>query len=299
MPMMTTDVTTHIRTAYDSMSKSQQKVAEFLLTHGVGVVYLSAARIAEMTGVNASTVVRTAQALGFVGFAELQAALQDQLLPQTSPVDRFQISSKQLTEAMAEGGESVLHNMVRTEIKNLEALLQQLPVASFDQAVESIDSARRIYMIGLRNSLPLALNFAVLLHYIRSDVRVLEPGRQTLADQLEELGENDVLFTIAYGRYVRDTLRCMDYARTVHAKVITLTDSTLSPAAKRADLALIVPFRLWSFGNSLASFAVLNAIFGALFVRHADSAQERLKHLDRIYDTLDVFEVNEELFTKE
>ncbi len=299
MRTMTTDVTTHIRTAYDSMSKSQQKVAEFLLTHGVGVVYLSAARIAEMTGVNASTVVRTAQALGFEGFAELQATLQDQLLRHTSPADRFQISSKQLTEAMAEGGESVLHNMVQTEIRNLESLLEQLPVADFDQAVESINAARRIYIIGMRNSLPLALNFAVLLRYIRPDVRVLEPGRQTLADQLEELGENDVLFSIAYGRYVRDTLRCMDYARTVSAKVIALTDSTLSPAAKRADLALIVPFRLWSFGNSLASFAVLNAIFGALFLRHAGTAQERLKHLDRIYEAMDVFEVGEALSNKE
>jgi len=289
------DAITHIRTNYDTMSKSQQKVAEFLLTHGVGVVYLSAARIAEMTGVNASTVVRTAQALGYEGFAELQGALQDQLLRQTSPVDRFQISSKQLTEALAEGGESVLHNMVRTEIKNLEGLLQQLPTADFEQAVGMIEGARRVYIIGLRNSLPLALNFAVLLRYVRRDVRVLEPGRQTLADQLEELDASDLLFSIAYGRYVRDTLRCMDYAQSVNARVIALTDSTLSPAAKRANLALIVPFRLWSFGNSLASFAVLNAIFGALFLRHAGTAQERLKHLDRIYDALDVFEVGEAL----
>lgn len=299
MRTMTTDVLTQIRTNFDTMSKSQQKVAEFLLTHGIGVVYLSAARIAEMTGVNASTVVRTAQALGYEGFAELQGALQDQLLRQTSPVDRFQISSKQLTEAMAEGSESVLHNMVRTEIKNLEALLQQLPTGDFEQAVETIDRARRIYLIGLRNSLPLALNFSALLHYIRPDVRVLEAGRQTLADQLEELGESDVLFSIVYGRYVRDSLRCMDYARTVGARVIALTDSTLSPAAKRADLALIVPFRLWSFGNSLASFAVLNAIFGALFLRHAGAAQERLKHLDRIYEALEVFEVSEALPHKE
>ena len=150
-----------------------------------------------------------------------------------------------------------------------------------------------------REQLPLALNFAALLHYVRPDVRVLGVGRQTLADQLEELGENDVLISIAYGRYVRDTLRCMDYGRTVRAQVIALTDSTLSPAAKRADLALIVPFRLWSFGNSLASFGILNAIFGALFLRHADAAQERLRHLDRIYETLDVFEVNEELVNQE
>jgi hypothetical protein len=34
-------------------------------------------------------------------------------------------------------------------------------------------------------------------------------------------------------------------------------------------------------------------------VRHAATAQERLKHLDRIYDALDVFEVGEALLNRE
>ena len=85
-----TDVMTQIRIQYDSMSKSQQRVAAFLLTHGIDVVYLSAARIAELVDVNRSTVVRTAQSLGYEGFPDLQSDLQRQLLGRLTSQQRMQ-----------------------------------------------------------------------------------------------------------------------------------------------------------------------------------------------------------------
>src|SRR5262245_13301804 len=96
------DIETRMRMAYDSLSKSQRKVTEFLLTHGIDVVYLSAARIAKLVQVNRSTVVRTAQALGYEGFPDMQAALQAHFLSRLSSVERFQYGSRQLIEGMGE-----------------------------------------------------------------------------------------------------------------------------------------------------------------------------------------------------
>ena len=75
------DILMLIREAYAGMSAGQQKVLEFFLSRRLEAVYLSAARIAEMVDVSHSTVVRTAQALGFDGFPEFQTALQEQLSP--------------------------------------------------------------------------------------------------------------------------------------------------------------------------------------------------------------------------
>jgi DNA-binding MurR/RpiR family transcriptional regulator len=286
------DVMTHIRTQYDSMSKSQQRVAEFLLTHGIDVVHLSAARIAELVNVNRSTVVRTAQSLGYEGFPDLQADLQQQLLGRLTTNQRLQTGARQLLvelEQEENGAAQVLHTMLRSEINNLGAVVQNVSDMEFEQALDLIDAAEHVYVLGLRNSLPLALNFGMLLRYVKRST-VLEPHSRTIADQLENLGPGDLLFTIAYRRYVRETLTAMEYAQSIGAKVITMTDSTLSPGAKRADLALVVPFRLWLYGNSLASYAVLNALFGSLLLRHTDQAQERLEHLDRIYDQFHTFD---------
>ncbi len=287
------DIETRMRTAYDSLSKSQQQVTEFLLTHGIDVVYLSAARIARLVGVNRSTVVRTAQALGYDGFPALQAALQAHFLSRLSSVERFQYGSRQLIEEMQEPqeeGASILHRVIRTEIEHIENLLQGISLENFDQVVDMLASARRIFVIGLRASTPLALHLTIPLRLIRPNCTLLfYNSADGLSDQIEAIGEGDVLFAITYSRYARDTLNAMDYARSVGAKVIALTDNPLSPAATRADRIFVVPFRMWLYANAAAPYVLLNAVFSALFLRFGDRVPERLEKLEHVYDHLETF----------
>src|SRR5690606_4441585 len=114
------DVLEHIRMSYNNMSKSQKRVAEFLLTSGIDVVYLSASRIADLVDVNRSTVVRTAQALGYEGFVDLQADLQQQLLKRFSTADRVKMDLLRLNEDIeaqdsSAQGMAILSAMVRAE----------------------------------------------------------------------------------------------------------------------------------------------------------------------------------------
>lgn len=286
------DVMTRIRNQYDSMSKSQQRVAAFLLTHGIDVIYLSAARIAELVDVNRSTVVRTAQSLGYDGFPDLQADLRTHLQGRLTSQQRLRTTARLLLEDLQQennGDAQVLHTMIRSETQNLSLLSQSVSDEEFEQAVEMLDSARQLYILGLRNSLPLALNLGLLIQYVKETI-VLQPGNVPIADQLKDMGPEDVLFTITYSRYARETLMAMDYAQSVGCRVLTMTDTTLSPGAKRADLALVVPFRLWLYGNSLVSYAILNALFGAMLLRHTQDAQQRLEHLDKIYEGFQIYQ---------
>lgn len=287
------DIETRMRTAYASLSRSQRDVTEFLLTHGIDVVYLSAARIARLVGVNRSTVVRTAQALGYEGFPDMQAALQAHFLSRLSSVERFQYGSRQLIEEMHEpheDGDSVLHRVIRTEIGHIENLLQGISLENFDQVVDMLASARHIYIIGLRASSPLALHLSIPMRLIRHNCTLVAyHSADGLSNQLESLGEGDVLFAITYSRYARDTLNVMDYARSVGAKVIALTDNPISPAATRADRIFVVPFRMWLYANAAAPYVLLNAIFSALFLRFGDRVPERLEQVERIYDHLETF----------
>lgn len=287
------DVETRMRTAYGSLSKSQQQVTEFLLTHGIDVVYLSAARIAKLVQVNRSTVVRTAQALGYAGFPDMQAALQAHFLSRLSSIERFQYGSRQLIEEMhepREDGDSVLHRVIRTEIEHIETLLQSITTENFEQIVDMLATARRIYVVGLRASTPLAMHLAIPLRLIRPNCTIISyNSADGLVDQLEALGEGDVLFAITYSRYARDTINVMDYARTVGAKIVVLTDNPISPAATRADRVFVVPFRVWLYSNAAAPYVLLNAIFSALFLRFGDRVPERLEKLEQIYNQLETF----------
>ncbi len=284
-----------LRGQFQQLSKSQQKVAEHLLTHGLDVMHYTVAQLAEKVGVNASTVVRMAQAVGYDGYPEMQAALRDYLMRQSRLKERLQLGSQLLEEEIRQaqqehGNTSILQTVLRQEMQNLLNLTNHVPIADYEQAVEWLDSARQIYILGLGSSYAVALNFGNILRYVLPNAQVLTPGIDPIAKQLEPMGADDLLFSISFARYMRDTLTTMDLARRIGAKVITVTDSPVSPAAQRADLPLIVPYRLWLYGNSVAMFALLNAILGALVLRHPDATEARLEHLEFLYETYRLFD---------
>lgn len=287
------DVIAVIREQHSSLSSSQQKVTEFLLAHGLDVIHYTVTQIAEAVEVNPSTVVRTAQSLGYKGFPELQSALRKQLMRQARLSERLQIGSQQLIDNMrkeqTETGEtSILVTALREEIDNLLNLTQHVPVASFDKAVDLLDNARQVAILGLGTSFAPALNFGNILRYVRPNTLVLKPGIDPLPSQLETFSKDDLLFAICFARYTRETLITMEYARDIGASVIVVTDSPVSPPAQLADLSLIVPYRLWLYGNSVAVFALLNALMGALFIRDPYAAQKRLEHLEFLYETFQI-----------
>ncbi|MBZ0276907.1 MAG: MurR/RpiR family transcriptional regulator [Anaerolineae bacterium] len=287
------DVIAVIRAQHNSLSNSQQKVTGFLLEHGLDVIHYTVSQIAEAVEVNPSTVVRTAQTLGYKGFPEMQDALRSQLMRQARLSERLQIGSKQIMDNLQKGqaatGEtSVFQAALREEIDNLLNLPQHVPIADFERAVDLLDQARQVVIVGLGTSFAPALNFGNILRYVRPNTLVLKPGIDPLPSQLETLSAEDVVFAICFARYTRETLTTMEYARKIGAEVIALTDTPVSPAAQRANLSLIVPYRLWLYGNSVAVFALLNALMGALFVRNPQAAEKRLEHLEFLYETFQI-----------
>ncbi len=287
------DVLTRIRANYDSMSKSQQKVAEFLLTRGLEAVYLPAARIATLLEVSHSTVVRTAQAIGFEGFPDLQSALQEQFLGRVNSTSVYQLGSRKLVGELSDQNEdsaAILQRVMLTDARNIESLVPQISVPDFQRATDLLIAAPSVYIIGLRASSPLALNFQIGLHQIRPHCTLLRPDFGDLVDQVAPMAEGDLLFSICFGRYMRDTLMVMEHARKVGATVITVTDTPLSPAAKRADLAFIVRYGVWFYGASAALFSLLNALMTAVLLATGKEAQQRLNHVDKLIEEFGIFE---------
>ena len=291
------DIIQWIRSHHESLSPSQRKVAEFLLTGGINVIHLTITQIAKAVGVNSSTVVRTAQSLGFDGFPELQSVLRSQFLNQAKIAQRMQFGSQMLIEDLSVGEkkeEHLLNTVLRDEIQALVELPQQVPTQTFDQVVDMLDKASHVYIIGLGASFPLALNFGIFLRYIRPDTTVLTPGIDPIPAQLTPLKKGDLIFSLCFARYTRETLTVMDVGRQREASVITVTDSHVSPAAKRADIAMVIPFRLRLFGNTVALFALLDAILGAVSLRYPETTRQRLDVLEDLYEQFNLLTKTDE-----
>lgn len=286
------DIIRRINAALDSLSKGQQKVVEFMLKQGIEGLYMSSTRIADEVGVNRSTVVRTAQALGFPGFSDFQAALQLHFSRQFGSVDLIDIGVKQLRQDFDDSNpadpHTVLRQMVANEIQKLTMVPDLIPPADFERTVELLIAARTITIMGLHLSKALALNFFYPMQLIHRDCRLLEPDTVGYMRMLASLNSQDVLFTISNKRYSREALRCMEYARDVGAIVITLTDNPIGAPARRADLALVIPEGLWFYGNSAIPFTVLNAVCAAVLL-HNPNPMPDLSRIEQAFQQFDMF----------
>lgn len=78
-PQTTAELLAILDVAQDRLGKGGRRLAAFFAENLDACAMLSTAEVAERCGVNASTVVRVTQGLGFSGYREFQAVLQEQL----------------------------------------------------------------------------------------------------------------------------------------------------------------------------------------------------------------------------
>ena len=71
-------VSEEIRQRFDEFSRSQKDVGQYIVDHLEEAAFHTAEELARRANTSSSTVVRFAQALGFEGFPELQAAARDE-----------------------------------------------------------------------------------------------------------------------------------------------------------------------------------------------------------------------------
>ncbi|MBK8021154.1 MAG: MurR/RpiR family transcriptional regulator [Chloroflexi bacterium] len=285
------DVVKRVRDLYEAMSKSQQKVAEFFIT-SEEALYLSAARIAEILEVSHSTVVRTAQAIGFEGFPDLQAALQEKAFGRTTTAAAYELGKRQLGKdgQPIHDPATLLRRLMLSDANAIQNLADEIHGEDFAVSVERLIAAQGVYVIGLRSSAPVARSFAMALRQLRPNCTLLEPGTGDLVDQIFDITEQDTLFAICFGRYATVTLRCMDFARSVGAHVIAITDSPLSPAARRANVSFVVKSGVWFHGASAALLSLLNAFISAMMVQQPELTKQRLEKIGTTLKYFDVFD---------
>ena len=283
------DVLKKIEESVPSFSKGQKKIAQYIINQYNKAVFMTAAKIAEETGVSESTVVRFADAMGYDGFPEFQQALQDSVKGKLTALQRFEQASEHLESR------DMLSLVMNSDISRLKATYEQLDKELFEKAVQSISKAKKIYIIGVRSSSALASFLGFYLNLLFDDVRVISTTSVSeVFEQIMRIGKDDVLIGISFPRYSNRTVKALQYAKTNGATVISVTDSKVSPLVEYSDVALLAESGMVSFVDSLvAPLSIINALIVALVMRKKDEMGEVLNHLENIWEEYQVYESDE------
>jgi DNA-binding MurR/RpiR family transcriptional regulator len=225
-----------IRQRFDEFSRSQKDVGQYIVDHLDEAAFQTAEELARRASTSSSTVVRFAQALGFEGFPELQAAARDEYrrarefgngsAPDLSAPPLFPIDQTDFEASLA------------ADHTNLEDTARKIDRDEVAASVQLISRAERILLCGTDQMAFFAsyLRHLLMLLDLRCEV-VASPSQEGLA-RLGRIDEKTLVIGFSAGRPHPLVVRAMKLARHRKADTIAIADATLSEVAKLSDQRL-------------------------------------------------------------
>jgi DNA-binding MurR/RpiR family transcriptional regulator len=273
-----------IQMKFPRLSKGQKLIAEYILKHYDKAAFMTAAKLGISVGVSESTVVRFANELGFSGYPKLQKALQELIKTRLTTVQRIELSNDFISE------ESALKGVLKSDMENIRATLEKINHKNFEEVVNSIFKAKKIYIIGLRSSTALAEFLGFYLNLILDNVKIVGYGISDIFEQMINISEDDLLIGIGFPRYSARTIEALNFAQSRGTKVVALTDSLLSPLASKAEYTLIAQSNMASFVDSLvAPMSVINALIISVGMREKQKISNTFNELESIWEEYQVY----------
>jgi len=274
-----------LRTARNTLPSQQRIICEWILNNYQQAAFLTAAEIAKETETSNATVLRTASSLGYRNFTavkeELQRVLYHASIP---PLDR-------LRDTFAHDEETdILDQVIEENIQNLKGLRSRNLSESFPRAVTLIESARRIYIIGLRSTRGLAVYLQALLHQFLPDVFLVDSyGTENMLDVMMDMSEADVLIALMAGspHYTKRTIASVRFASERSIRTVLITNSLSSPAAPLATELLLCPQNTTHY-STVSFMTVVDALVLEIGRRKSGEATSKLDQLGPLLVEYDI-----------
>ncbi|KML10687.1 RpiR family transcriptional regulator [Bacillus safensis] len=277
----------HIAEQMPTMSKSNLRIAKYILENPNTVPFLTGDKLAKITGVSPATIVRFSTFLGYSGYPELQQYMQSSAQQQLTTTERLKISK----EVYNEQDQSV-YDIFLDDISNIRSTLDKLDIEAFKNAVESLIKAKRVYIVANRSATALGVFLQYYLQFLLEQVELIH-SIENVSERIFDLNEDDVVIGISFARYTKSTLKVLSYAKEKEATTVAITDNLLSPLIPYADIPLTASSQMPTFIDSfVAPLSLINALIVTVGKEKEENFQDKLESLEEIWDKFNIFHKN-------
>lgn len=266
---------------YKDFSKTNKIISDYIKYNYTDVSFLSIKELSEKTGVSTASISRYVNALGFKGYQEFQKEMQNILKVEIEP------STEVKNAILVEYENSILSDLIRLNIKNLEDLCSDELCGELDKAIEMIRWDRKVYIIGLRSTYTVAYHLYYMLSKYKPNVELIELGVDNIYDKLTFINKDDMLISISFSKYSENTLRITEFFHNNGNEIIAITDSAFSPIAQIADVSLIIQNRHDTF-SFVSVMTLINALTVSVGKKYKDKSLERIKYKEEVLKNNDI-----------
>lgn len=222
---------TDIRTRYNTLSPTQKKIADFVLSNPDKVILFSISDLAQQCNTSETTIMRFLRKLDYDSYQVFRVNIAQEISAE-SPKSIYEEIKQD--DDINQTKEKVIHLTIDS-IKDLSRLLDN---ESLEKVVESIIDAKRIFFFGVGASASIAKDaFHKLL---RLGLNVSLFGDPHMMNILSvHTNPEDVIIVFTHSGESREVLDAIELAKENNTKVIAITSYAHSSITKLCDIILL------------------------------------------------------------
>jgi len=272
-----------IKTNYNSLTKVEKKIADYIMANAEDVVKDSVADVATGSGTAKSAVIRFCKAVGFEGFSDFKVSLAMELS-----------KNKQLnyTPYIDENDDAgrILDKVFAANVKTLHDTADKLDRCMLKSVIDVLLKARSVYVYGIGTSAAMVKDFQYRLMllginaFCYTDVPTMKISTLNIA-------KGDVAIGISHSGRTVATLDAIALAKKQGAATVCLTTFADSDIVKAVDYPLIaysdeINYPVEAVSARIAHISILDTIAIALSAQKYDETRKRAEVVHELVNTI-------------
>ena len=272
-----------------ALTPTERRLARLIVDDPTTVAFGTVADLARTADTSGPSVVRFATKLGFDGYGGLQEHVQASLTEiLRRPVDRLRLTPV----AEAAPDPSATSDQAVNLVEQMTRAVTSLDGEALSELASVIARApAAIWVLCAETSATPGTLLAGNLRLLRPGVRSFSGGPATVAAQLAEVTDDDVVIAIDFPRYESTIVAAAGELAAGGTTLIAITDGPFSPLATLADHWLGVDVAtVGPFDSVLPVVAAVELLVAETARLSRREAKARLDRIEALWTTSGVFE---------
>lgn len=267
-----------------NMSKAQEKIAKYILSHPNSTPFLTVEKLAKMSGVSIATVTRFVIFLGYSGYPEFLKDTQESMQQQVNNSERIKLGRNKSSST-----DDSIYEIFEEDVNNIKTTVENLNLFEIRKCVNFLLKAKRIYIVAKRSSASLAVFLKYYLDLMFNNVVIVENIEQMPKQINRDCGE-DVIIGISFDKYARSTVEIFSHLKRKGATTIAITDNMLSSLVPYVDVTLTAVSKgSKAIESFVAPLSLINALIISIEAEKEECFASNVQILEEAMKKFDLF----------
>lgn len=227
--MYNSNIILQIQAAYNQLTKTEMKVADYVLQNKRKVLYMSITDLADACEVGDTSVYRFCRTMKLKGYQEFKMKLSLSLTDEEAGKN---------PSGKGDQDQSMAHRIMELHVSGIRETYMLLEYERLERVAEMIAQARRVFFFGIGDSLLTAEEARnKFLRITGKVVCISDPHMQSMAASTAT--EEDLIIIISYSGATKDNIHVAKEAKQAGAKIVGITHFKKSPLTSYSDEILL------------------------------------------------------------